>query len=67
MNRFQFFLSSLILFALRNLCDDTQEINIFYIIALFIFNLIGVYDVFFIKKDFGEFFFDFILFKNWFK
>lgn len=65
MNRFQFFISTAILFSLKDLCDDTNHFNVFYLICLFIFNLAGIYDVFFLKKDYGKFFFDFIYFKNW--
>lgn len=67
MNRFQFFISSIILFSLRDFFDELESVNIFYLTGYLIFNLIGLYDVFHIKKDYGEHIFDFIYFKNWFK
>jgi len=67
MNRFQFFISSVILFSLKDFFDDSKIVNVFYLVCMFIFNLTGIYDVFYLKRDFGEHFLDFIYFKNWFK
>ena len=66
MNRFQFVISSIILISLHNTLDDIESVNVFFMIAYLIFNFLGIYDVFYLKKDFGESIFDFILYKNWF-
>lgn len=65
-NRFQLFIASMILFSLRKFCDDLQTVNLFYHVQYVIFNMIGIIDVFYIKKDYGVFLLDFIFPKNWF-
>jgi hypothetical protein len=66
MNRFQFFVSSIIIISLYKFYDDLNSINWFYLIGYSVFNFVGIYDVFYVKKDLGEFMFDFLSYKNWF-
>lgn len=66
MNRFQVFISIAIFYEWRNVGDFTGKLNIPYLILFLIYSLIALYDIFYIKKDYGKYFFDFVLIKNWF-
>jgi hypothetical protein len=66
MNRFQTFITIITLFALRNLGDDSLYINYVYLGLFILYNFISAYDIFVVKKDFGEHILDFVLMKNWF-
>jgi len=51
LNKFQYFISSALLFSQKQFFDDIDSHNFTYIISLTIFNLIALYDVFYLKKE----------------
>ena len=50
-NKFQYFISGALLFSQKRFFDDMESHNFTYLFSLTIFNLIALYDVFYLKKE----------------